>query len=256
MEELLLYKLLAIFGALAWLPSIIEFFRKVLTRPRLTIISDNILEIGYTMNGPIINIRLAFTTEKKEVLIRGVALDLKHEKNDTHLFHWEWFEEELMRVEGLDTGAVIPYKKNQKAIAIKVLEKDLIEKKVGFHEAEYKRSYTQLLKKLNSIFHILKSQEKAPNELKATNEYNAFQDFIKNSFSWKVGVYTATFKVYTDSMRTPVTEHTLQFSLTSLDLKNLEQNISITQQHVEDIFVGQNFQVLNWSWVNTEKHEI
>ncbi len=247
---------LAIIGAFAWLPSIIDWINNWLTRPRLSMIPDRLVEIGYTANGHIVNVRLAFTTEKKEALIRNVTLSLKHEKYDTHLFQWEWFEEELMQMETLDAGS-IPYKKNQRAIAIKVLEDNLIEKKVGFHETEFKKSYDKKIKELRDVFHIWMTQNKKMDDLRATNEYNAFQDLIKNSFSWRVGVYTATVKVFTDDLKNAATEITIQFSLTSLDLKRLERNIAETQEYTDNSFIVLNPDYKpNWNWIYTEVHEI
>ncbi|HKC36893.1 MAG TPA: hypothetical protein VKB95_12555 [Chitinophagaceae bacterium] len=255
MDELWLYKLLSILGALAWLPSIIDWIKKWLTRPRLSIIPDRTVEIGYTANGHVVNVRLAFTTEKKGALIKNVTLSLKHEKHDTHVFQWEWFEEEIMQMETLDTG-LIPYKKNQKAIAIKVLVDNLIEKKVGFHETEFKKGYNKKLKQLRDIYHNWMTQNKDLKDLKITNEYTSFQDLIKNSFSWKVGVYTATIKVFTDNLK-PAAETTIQFTLTSLDLKNLEHNIAATHQFIENSFVVLDPEYrTNWNWVYTDTHEI
>jgi hypothetical protein len=240
---------LAIIGAFAWLPSIINLIKNWLTRPRLSIIPDRSVEIGYTPNGHVINVRLAFTTEKKEALIRKVTLNLKHENHDTHLFRWEWFEEELMQLETWDAGP-LPYKKNQRAIAIKVLEDNLIEKKVGFHEAEFKKNYNEKISALRAVFHIYLTQSKNLEDLKTTNEYSAFQDLIKNSFSWKVGVYSANVKIFTDSLVTSATEITFRFSLTSLDLKRLENNVAATQEYTDNNFILFNPDYRpNWNWV-------
>lgn len=249
-----LYQLLSILGALAWLPSIIKLISNWLTKARLSIISDRSVEIGYTANGPILNIRLAFSTEKKEALIKNITLNLKHENHDTHLFQWEWFEEELMHIETIDSGQ-IPYKKNQRAIAIKVIQDSLIEKKVGFHETEFKINYDKKIKNLRDVYHNLTSQHKELSELKITNEYNAFQDLIKNSFSWRVGLYTATVNAFTDNSKMTNAEIKIQFSLTSLDLKRLEQNITVTQEHTDNTFItfNQNYKP-NWNWVYTDVH--
>lgn len=256
MDELLIYKLLSILGALAWLPSIIEMIKNWLTKPLLSIIPDRTVEIGYTANGHVVNVRLAFTTEKKEALIRSITLSLKHENQDTHAFQWEWFEEELMQIETLDSGS-IPYKKNQKAIAIKVLVDNLIEKKVGFHETEFKKKYNLKLKELRDTFHNWMTQERDLEELKVTNEYTAFQDLIRNSFSWRVGVYTASIKVFTDNVNVATAQTTIQFSLTSLDLKNLRHNIESTQEYIENSFVVLDSEFrTNWNWVYSEIHEI
>jgi hypothetical protein len=60
-----IFQILAILGALAWLPQLIIFISKWLTKPKLTIITDKDLEIGYTTFGPIFNFQIAFLAEKK-----------------------------------------------------------------------------------------------------------------------------------------------------------------------------------------------
>lgn len=256
MDEPWLFKLLSVLGALAWLPSIIEALKSWLTRPKLSIIPDRSVEIGYTANGHVVNLRFAFTTEKKEALIRKISLVLKHERNDTHTFLWEWFEEDLMHIETSDSGP-IPYKKNQRAIAIKVLVDNLIEKKVGFHEEEFKSNYNIKLMKFRDTLHKWKLQEKDLTQFKVTNEYSEFHDHIKNSFSWKIGIYSATIKVYTDDLNNESAKTMVQFSLSSLDLKYLEQNISLTQEFIDKNFIDLNNNYLpTWNWVYPKINEI
>lgn len=54
------YDFLAVLGALAWLPFIIQMIREKLKKPKLKIIPDKQIEIGYTTLGPIFNINIAF----------------------------------------------------------------------------------------------------------------------------------------------------------------------------------------------------
>ncbi len=131
MDDLILFKILSIAGALAWLPPLISFILKKYRKPKLNIYSDNNLEIGFTTNGPIINIGLAFTADNKNALINKIKLILKHENQETRIFEWEWFEENLMQLIVPNQG-ILPYNKNQQAIAISVRENEIIEKKFGF----------------------------------------------------------------------------------------------------------------------------
>jgi len=51
----IMFKILAVLGALAWLPQLFIIIKNVLVKPIVKIIPENQLEIGYTLFGPIIN---------------------------------------------------------------------------------------------------------------------------------------------------------------------------------------------------------
>ena len=86
---------LAVIGAFAWLPTIIQWIRNYLKKPKLTKVSGKSFDVGFTTFGPIINMSLAFLSENKKALINKVQLELVHENNDTQKFSWVWFEEVL-----------------------------------------------------------------------------------------------------------------------------------------------------------------
>ena len=65
-----LYEVLAILGASAWLPQLVVFISKKFSKPKLTIIPDKDVEIGFTSLGPIFNIQIAFLAEKKKQIDR------------------------------------------------------------------------------------------------------------------------------------------------------------------------------------------
>ena len=65
-----MFELLAILGALAWsAPIVVPWLYKRIIKPKLIIITHNVIEIGYTTFGPIVNINMSFLSENKEALI-------------------------------------------------------------------------------------------------------------------------------------------------------------------------------------------
>ena len=131
--------ILAIIGALSWSYPLVTWLDKRLTKTQLEVLNHKQLQIGYTSFGPIINIDLAFSAAKEDAFVKEVTIILKHESHQTENFKWEWFEENLMEVQMPDTGGIVPYKKSQKAIALKVITNTLTEKKV-FSETRFSRS--------------------------------------------------------------------------------------------------------------------
>lgn len=86
-----IYKILAILGALAWTYPLAIWIRNLLTKTKLEIINHKQLEIGYTTNGPIVNIDLAFSAIDKDAFIRKVSIKLEHENKENIELQWEWF---------------------------------------------------------------------------------------------------------------------------------------------------------------------
>jgi hypothetical protein len=243
-----LYEVLAILGALAWLPQVISWIGNWLSKPILTVISDKELEIGYSSFGPIVNIRLAFLSEKKKSLIKSIDIELTHEKNDTQKFSWDWFEETLYHMDVPDTG-LFPTKKNQKAIAINIDKDQLVEKKIGFQQNSFKSENKQLLQNTTEEFLNLFNAGKDTTEIKSRKCYNDLLDYYKNSFNWKVGTYNAKIVINISEKKISF-EHKVSFRLTSLDIKSLEKNIDRCKLLVEKEYINRDLELEEtWAWI-------
>jgi hypothetical protein len=252
MEKVDYFNLLAVLGALAWLPHLISLVSNLLTKPNLSIISHPELELGYTTFGPILNMQLAFSAENKEVLIQRIEIILKHDSNETHLLSWDWFEEQLLQMDTPDQGPM-PFKKNQRAIAIKILKESLVEKKIGFQEKKFKERHYELLNATKENYNNIIQSNQDITTLKVTKPYNDLHDFFKNSFIWKVGKYSVNMKVFIAKKDKPF-EHNINFQLTNLDIKTLEANIKNCQDFIENSYIfGKLDFSPQWRWVNTYK---
>ena len=56
---------IAILGALAWTPHLVNLVREWLAKSKVRVITQREVEIGFTTYGPIFNIRLAFSVENR-----------------------------------------------------------------------------------------------------------------------------------------------------------------------------------------------
>lgn len=242
---------LAIIGAFAWLPTIINWIKEYLNKPKLTIVSGNQAEIGFTSFGPIINLSLAFLSEAKKALVKKVELELVHENNDTQKFSWVWFEEVLYSMDLPDLQQ-INTKRNQNAIAIKIGIDELIEKKVGFQQNTFKNEYDKLYKQLSEDAIEFYQNNKMPEELRITKSYRELQDLLTNSFNWKVGKYKVKISAHisTDNV---IATHEFSFSLSSLDVKLLHTNIENCHLNLAKTFIDTETDVRQWQWVNASK---
>ena len=250
------YDYLSILGALAWLPFIIQIIREKLKKPRLRIISEDQIEIGFTSLGPILNISLAFLGQNKNALIDKIELELIHKSQEHQNFSWIWFEESLLQVDLPQANLLklpINYKKNQKAIALNIPIDTLVEKKIGFHDIIFKKESDEIIKLLTEDMLNIKNSGKEIEEIKSYSNYNKALEYAENSFSWKTGVYQANFTVHISEYN-ELFKHSFKFKLSSLDIKALRKNLDRIKVSVENAFITQNEELIpKWEWVYVNK---
>lgn len=249
-----MFKILAVLGALAWIPQLFVLIRNYFTKPVVKIISSNQLEIGYTTYGPIINTSLALVAEKQKALIEKIEIELTHENNDTQKFTWKWFEETLHVVDLPNSGGTMPTRKNQTAIAVNILENELIEKKIGFQQNTFQNDQKVKEQLCTEDLINLIQGGKERSDLKANKSYNDLRTLYENGFNWKVGEYTIKYNVFENGINTPFTLES-KFKITALDVTNLKSNITNCLSEVDRIYLDEDIEFPSWNWayVSVEK---
>ena len=248
MKDFDIFDLLAILGTLAWIPPIFMIINNKFIKPKISIMTEIELEIGYSTFGPIINTRLAFISDNKKALIKKIEAELTHENNDTQKFTWDWFEEILYETDIPNTGSM-PTKKSQKAIAINLKKEELIEKKIGFQQNSFKKKQKEIIQKTIEDISIIEKSGKEINEITSKKSYYDLVDHYKHSFNWKTGKYSLVFKVYESSIKNPI-EKKIHFSITPLDINNLELNISYCKNAIDRFLFKPSEELINWKWIN------
>ena len=248
MDDFNIYNLLAILGALAWIPPVLIFIRNKIIKPKINIITDTELEIGYSKLGPIINTSLAFISENKKALIKKIEAELTHENNDVQKFTWDWFEEILYQIDIPNTG-VMPTRKNQKAIAINLKNEELVEKKIGFQQNNFKKRRKELTQKTVEDAIIIDKSGKERKEINSKKSYNDLIDHYKHSFNWKTGDYSLKFIIFETSLKNPI-EKKINFSLIPLDVNTLESNIELCKVYHDNLLIDTKIENIPWRWVH------
>jgi len=225
--------ILAIIGALAWLPQIVAWFYVWLVKPRLRFVPDTKAEIGYNILGSIFNQNFAIATKFKDALIERVYLTLTHESGESHEFIWKSLNEKGFEVTDL-SGRRAEYSKLQSAIALKVWVMGLLEKKILFRDYKYEKRFGDLFNELiEKQSHLKKVDEhNYKSQLLKSKELSDLLDFIKSSFYWKQGKYVVSLYANETSLKKPHVEH-FEFSLTKNDHERLEKNVEYSQQEIK-----------------------
>ncbi len=227
------YELASIIGAAAWLYPLGVLAHKLITKPKVSVLTDEYAELGYSTYGPIVNIRLAFTSERKDAVIEKVELIVKHKEGDTHTLTWKSLEEtemELRPISGIGGGTL---SKSDAAIALRVSTSLVSQKKVGFHDNGFTSEMREVDQKLKKqIAHLtLTNKEKLLENLVASSEYRDYMAFLKHKMYWRVGQYTIILKAFIYSVKNPF-ETIFSVDLDEIDVDSLSKNCEIVEDTI------------------------
>lgn len=247
--------LIALVGALAWLPQIFSWIYNRLAKPKLCFSGENITEIGYTYLGLILNQSFAISTSQKDALIEKIILSVVHESGTTHDFYWDYLDEKGAEMT-TTTGEKAEFRKSQKAIALKISTLGLTEKKIFFRDIAYQqriRPFISALTEKASYFEKTEGDQWQEKIVK-TKEFLDTLDAVKNGFQWKQGKYNVFLHAHETSLKRPHTEN-YGFTLSKSEIEQLEKNIGVTQEHLKDIFLYKGKDEKErpkrfWHWVN------
>jgi hypothetical protein len=78
----------AYLGAMAWIPQILKWGYTAVIKPAITISPEKSVSIGFTVFGPIFNLRLSINVDRKDTLIDFIGVKLVHEDGASHSFEW------------------------------------------------------------------------------------------------------------------------------------------------------------------------
>lgn len=113
---------IAILGALAWTPHLIDMIKKWITKAKIRVITQKSAEIGFSTFGPIINIRLAFSVDHRDIVISDMKIRLKHESGEEKLFEWQGITQQVGKMTAPGAG-VMPIEKENSVLAVKLNQK-------------------------------------------------------------------------------------------------------------------------------------
>ncbi|HAR62094.1 MAG TPA: hypothetical protein DCS13_01370 [Candidatus Margulisbacteria bacterium] len=241
---------IALAGALAWLPYLINIIRTFFSKPEVRIITARNIELGFTTYGPILNLRVAFAVANKDVVISNIKLFLKHESGEEKLFTWHGIVQKLLQMNHPDNGLPIPFEKESSVLAVKLRTTDIEERFIRFQDPAYHKNKEGFeLKAVKKMNYLKQSNNFDSFQFVKTEEMKDLYVFIKQSFNWKMGMYSIRFDV--DSTEKIILEDNLySFELTQLDIENIEKNKDLIERSYEPTTEANNNEQINWVWLN------
>jgi hypothetical protein len=121
----------AYIGAAAWVPQIVAWIYRAVVKPNLRAIPNLTAEIGFTSLGPVFNVRMAFIVEKRDLIIDGIELVVRHEDGEEKMFRWAGLAETFSEITD-SAGNKQIVSKDQTPIAIKAVKESVLDKFVPF----------------------------------------------------------------------------------------------------------------------------
>ena len=246
----------AYLGAAAWLPQIVSWIYKFYTTPQITIVPDRGLQLGFTSFGPIFNLRMAFSADRKDAIVDSFEVILKHEDGEERKLRWVGLNETFSEVTDAMGIRQQVISRDQPAIAIKIGTESLLEKLVRFQEPRFNETIRPALNELINHFDFLKKKKDdyVPQTIES-KQYNDLSEARKKAFWWRPGKYQATLKLGSPN-KIALTHDTYNFKLTTIDVENLHNNLDVLDSELRNIIKSNlpDFEPepITWKWVNVD----
>lgn len=242
--------IVAYLGAAAWLPTI--YTR--LIKPVITITPAKTVEIGYTLYGPIFNLRLSINVDNKDTLIDFIGVEICHEDGSKHHFEWVGMTEFFSEVRNVKGESQI-VQRNVAPIAIKLSTLSLIERYFGFQDIAFIKSEQIQANELTEVQqYMLKQNKNYHDDFLKSKELEDYLKFTREHFYWRAGNYSVKFHIRSPAA-VKITKNNFEFHLAQDKIDMLKENLGEIKKNIEYIikkndspdFSGQ---AANWKWVN------
>jgi hypothetical protein len=250
----------AYIGAAAWLPQIILFIYSIIVRPKITVVPEKQVEIGYTSLGPIFNIRLAVSSERKNAIIDHVGVTLKHEDGSVHIFSWAGMKETFSQITDITGKMQQAVEREYNPIALVLIKSNLVERLFRFQDSIYhSKIYTLGQKVADHTIYLKTTKPNFHDELIESKEIHDLIKFEEEYFFWKPGKYCVNF-----SVKSPNTfnfsKSSFTFELKSYDVENLRKNLLLFKKEATNFIKtnidGYDPEDLIWNWATVKLNRI
>lgn len=247
------FEIVSIVGALAWLPPIVSLIRNIFIKSIIQINTSKTAEIGFSTFGQIVNLRLAFSAENKDIVLSSIIIRLKHETGEEKVFSWQGIVQNLGRLTNPGIGS-LPYEKENAVLAIKLNTREVDERFIRFQNDEYLETRQMLLEKIrNKIVFLTNTGTFNPETIAATQEFDELSRFNQQSFSWKTGKYRIILE--SKSRRSfKIINNEFSFNLDPIQIETLQKNIEYNKifymEELKNGLQGNAKIEIQWNWVN------
>ena len=247
-----LFEILALLGALAWLPHLIKIIKDFFSVSEIEIIIQKSGEVGYTSLGPIFNIQMAFSVSNKDIIITGLKIKFTHESGESKIFSWQGIAQKFAELKRYE-GESFSWEKEHSVLAIKLNEKIIEDRFVRFQDEEYIFNKEELEAKLVKKLSYMRDDNNIDVDLLVKSaEMKDLEAYIKHSMFWKQGNYNLEFLIESNHSF-KIINNKFNFTLSILDIDAFEKNKELIEKAYINIFKlaadsEYKFLKIFWNW--------
>lgn len=236
--------IVALIGAAAWIPQIIEWLNKAFTKPKLEMLTSKAFHIGYSDIGPFVGWAASFSAEQRDALIKKILLTVRHEKGEERSFIWDHIRETFFQLQaGKDVGN---FYRPTEVLALKVPVETLTERIVTFSDPEFTASLRDRLASVRDYHKYSHTESDQPESLMKSKEVIQAQEFFAGNMYWREGRYT--FEVEMQIVGRKSHRQSFMGTFSREDIEKLQSNIPLFQSHLRAITIG-NQEQISWNYV-------
>ncbi len=224
---------LSLIGALAWIPSIVDFFKK----ERIEIKLDKQINIVVDQNNSTIGIRLGISCKNKDVFVEKATLEIVHENGHKKNYIWGFIAEVLWENKG-DNGNFTTQKQSY-ALGWKFTKDTISDPGITFLDQDYEKKCKSYKEQLISKVSAIIDNKQDLNAIKTDSNYVGLLQLYKENCQWLSGKYNGTIRIHTVDNNTY--ENSFSFSLNKLKMDYFKVEVyDILVERTEETFVRGN----------------
>ena len=206
----------AYIGAAAWLPQIGVWAYGALTTPKLKLVSAGNIEIWFSTAGPGANATFAFSADRRDALIEKMNLRATHQDGDKRDFDWRFLNDNQSQSRDAQ-GNISSQFRTIPAVALKVSTISLVEKTVGFHNAQFEEHFNPLFSQMMELYRHNETKlgsAAALEHILQSLEFEKTQRAYLESLFWRTGKWDFLFTAKLSGMNQV---HAQRFTVTFKD---------------------------------------
>ncbi len=250
---------IAYIGAAAWMPPIVFILYKLLALPKITFYPDRQVQIGYTTIGPIFNLTLALTVQRKDIILKKIGVKLSHQDGSKHNFGWARISETLSEIRNpLDPTPIMSVEKSLPPIIVKISTGNFVQVFIQFQDLHFGSELAKASSGFQKHFHFIREKKtkltkEDIDDAIDCKEFEEIMDFQKSSFRWKKGRYELMFNIQSPN-RYKMTKTKFVFNLTQHDADALRTNLDHIRTNYRQTLLtnveGYKYETIPWVWRN------
>ncbi|MBI9111945.1 hypothetical protein [Maridesulfovibrio ferrireducens] len=233
--------ILAALGACAWIPQVPTLWNKYISKPKISITAKSI-ELGFDLNGPLLNMNLALLSQNKSGTIGTIKAIITHEDKQETTFEWSTIASGVENKSTDNNGGTITNRSSVEALMLH-LPLDFTQViSLWFFSNLKKARFDNIIFPFEYKIDRMCRDNQLDNEalekyLKNNTEWTNVKDLIPEMFTWKAGKYKLTLLIEALDGKISYTPQTFKFKINTNSAEILKDNIETTLHNMNETLI-------------------